>query len=77
MIPFDREFAAQSAEEFVRDVLVDRLGPSACRSARTSASARARGATPTSCARTTSSRRAWCRWSRWRGRRCRRATSAG
>jgi riboflavin kinase / FMN adenylyltransferase len=26
VIPFDREFAARSAEDFVRDVLIDRLG---------------------------------------------------
>ena len=47
MIPFDHGFAAQSAEEFVRARCWSTgSAPSRCRWARTSASARARRATP-------------------------------
>ena len=60
------------------DVLIDRLGATAGLGRRELPLRQGgRGRPRTACARTTSSRRAWCRSSRWRGRRCRRATSAG
>src|ERR687895_560333 len=55
VIPFDRGFSEQSA----------------CPSGRTSASARGRRAPRSCCARTASSRRAWCRSWRWGARRSR------
>ena len=61
VIPFDHDFAGRSALEFVEDVLIHRLGARRSRWARTSASATARRATPSCCARARSSRRAWCR----------------
>ena len=51
VIPFDREFASRSAEEFVEEELIGRLGRrAACRWGRTSASARAPRARRSSCA---------------------------
>ena len=46
VIPFDREFASIAAEDFCEEILVERLGARRSRSARTSASARRRRATP-------------------------------
>jgi riboflavin kinase/FMN adenylyltransferase len=69
VVPFDRRFSEQSAEQFVQDVLVRRLGAARV-------SGRAPGAPPTSCAPATSSRRVWFRSSRWPARRSHRATSA-
>ena len=58
VIPFDRGFSEQQRRG-VRAGRPDRAGsaPGGCRWARTSASGRARGAPPSSCAPTTSSRR--------------------
>ena len=61
VIPFDRGFASQTAEEFVSEVLVKGSAPSRYRWGRTSGSGRAPRARPTSSASTASSRRARCR----------------
>ena len=76
MIPFDREFSEQLAEEFVAG--------RADRAARRRAGLGRRElplrqgprATPSCCARAPSSRRASCRWWRWTARPSPRATSA-
>ena len=77
VIPFDREFADEDAEEFVEEVLVEQLGADPGVGGRElplrqEGDGRRRHA----CAPVPSSRRAWCRSWRWRARPCPRATSA-
>ena len=77
VIPFDQDFAARSAEEFVEHVLVGQLSATQVSVGENFRFGQGRaGARPSSSTPTTSSRRAWCRWSRWRARPSPRATSA-
>ena len=78
IIPFDHDFAKQSAEDFVERVLLGGTRRRArSRWARTSASATGRWARPSCSRRARSSRRASSRWSRSTARSSPRATSAG
>ena len=76
-IPFDREFASKSADEFVEEVLIEKLGATRRVGGgelplRQGGEGRPRPAAR----RAASSRRASCRWSRSRTRPCPRRTSA-
>ena len=76
IIPFDRGFSQQSAEDFVQDVLVNRLGAERVSVGENFRFGKGARAPPSSWRSTTSSRRASSRSSRRRGRRSPRATSA-